>query len=105
VPDILPVRPLPASNSYKPGDVFRDCPECPELVVVPAGSFTMGSPPGEVGRYPAEGPQRRVTIARPLAAGRHEVTFAEWDACVGRRRLRRVQAGRPGLGARAAAGD
>jgi formylglycine-generating enzyme required for sulfatase activity len=76
------VSPAPASASHEPGDVFRDCPECPELVVVPAGSFTMGSPKDEKGRDTDEGPQRRVTIARPFAVGRFEVTFAEWDACV-----------------------
>jgi len=62
---------------------FRDCPDvCPEMVAVPAGEFTMGSPPGEEGRGSAEGPQRKVTIARPFAVGKYEVTFAEWDACV-----------------------
>lgn len=66
-----------------PGDVFRDCEAaCPELVVVPAGAFQMGSPADEAGRRPDEGPQRRVTIVRPLAIGRFEVTFDEWDACV-----------------------
>jgi formylglycine-generating enzyme required for sulfatase activity len=70
--------------SVKPGSgqSFRDCDVCPEMVVVPADSFTMGSPPGEAGRFDNEGPQRRVTIARPLAVGKLEVTFAEWDACV-----------------------
>jgi formylglycine-generating enzyme required for sulfatase activity len=52
------------------------------MVVVPAGAFTMGSPAGEAGPFEDEGPQRRVTIARPFAVGRHEVTFDEWDACV-----------------------
>jgi hypothetical protein len=52
------------------------------MVVVPAGSFTMGSPPSEEGRSDSEGPQHRVTIARPFAVGKFEVTFAEWDACV-----------------------
>jgi len=66
-----------------PGTSFRDCDEvCPEMVVVPAGSFTMGSPPNEKNRGDDEGPQRRVTIAKPFAAGKYEVTFAEWDACV-----------------------
>ena len=70
--------------SVKPGsgESFRDCDVCPEMVVVPAGSFTMGSPPSEEGRDSDEGPQRRVTIARPFAVGKFEVTFAEWDACV-----------------------
>jgi formylglycine-generating enzyme required for sulfatase activity len=42
----------------------------------------MGSPPSERGRNPDEGPQRKVTFARPFAAGKYEVTFAQWDACV-----------------------
>ncbi|MBM4073219.1 MAG: formylglycine-generating enzyme family protein [Planctomycetes bacterium] len=52
------------------------------MVVVPAGSFTMGSPENEQGRSNDEGPQHRVTIARPFAAGKYEVTFDQWDACV-----------------------
>ena len=50
--------------------------------MVPAGSFTMGSPPSEPGRSPEEGPQHMVTIARSFAVGRFGVTFDEWDACV-----------------------
>jgi formylglycine-generating enzyme required for sulfatase activity len=65
------------------GDTFRDCPECPEVVVVPAGSFTMGSPPGEAGRYAFEGPQRRVTIARPFAVGKYVVRRGEFAAFLG----------------------
>jgi formylglycine-generating enzyme required for sulfatase activity len=52
------------------------------MVVIPAGSFTMGAPPGEEGRDGDEGPQRQVTFARPFALGCYTVTFAEWDACV-----------------------
>jgi len=52
------------------------------MVVVPAGSFKMGSPASEPGRDSDEGPQRKVTIARPFAVGKYEVTFAEWGACV-----------------------
>ena len=68
--------------SRNPGDMFRDCGECPEMVVVPSGSFMMGSPPGEVGRYDWEGPVHEVTIARSFAVGVYEVTFEAWDACV-----------------------
>lgn len=71
-----------ADNSRPPGETFRDCDDCPELVVVPAGSFMMGSPEGEVGRNPDEGLQHRVTIAEPFAVGVYEVTFDQWDACV-----------------------
>ena len=66
----------------KAGDSFKDCPECPEMVVVPAGEFMMGSPAKEEGRDHREEPQRKVTIGRPFAVGIFEVTFAEWDACV-----------------------
>ena len=66
----------------EPGTTFRDCDVCPEMIVVPAGAFVMGSPPDEPGRYDDEGPAREVTIAEPFAIGVREVTFEEWDACV-----------------------
>jgi len=69
-------------KALKPHGTFRECVNCPEMVVVSAGSFTMGSPPSERGRAADESPQHRVTIARPFAVGRFEVTFEEWDACV-----------------------
>src|SRR5262245_45763768 len=79
--------PLTAAEerALKPRDSFKECAECPEVVVVPTGSFTMGSPQAEAGTSTGEGPQRQVTIARPFAAGKFEVTFAEWDACVAER--------------------
>jgi len=49
---------------------------------VPAGEFMMGSPESERGRNKDEGPQRKVTISKPFAVGKFEVTFAQWDACV-----------------------
>jgi formylglycine-generating enzyme required for sulfatase activity len=64
------------------GASFRDCPHCPEMVVIPAGSFLMGSPPAEPKREAYEGPLHQVTITAPFAAGKFAVTFAEWDACV-----------------------
>lgn len=67
-----------AAEDLAPGTVFRDCPKCPELVVVPAGRFTMGAG----GRYRRELPAHEVSIARPFAIGRYEVTFDEWQACV-----------------------
>jgi formylglycine-generating enzyme required for sulfatase activity len=71
------------TDAKEAGRVFRDCPVCPEMVVLPAGTFTMGSPASERGRNKDEGPQRKVTIRRPFALGKFEVTFAQWDACVG----------------------
>jgi len=52
----------------------------PELVIIPAGSFTMGSPDTEAGRSACEGPLHRVTFAAPFALGRYAVTFDEYDA-------------------------
>jgi len=66
----------------RPKDTFRDCVECPEMVMIPAGSFIMGSPVSEQARLDNEEPRRMVIIARPFAVGSFEVTFAEWDACV-----------------------
>lgn len=64
-----------------PGTVFRDCAECPEMVVIPVGNFTMGSPASEEGRWDSEGPQHTVHIYRSFAVGKYEVTFEEWGIC------------------------
>ena len=77
-----PVAETLQDAARKAGDVFRDCPECLEMVVIPAGSFVMGSPPGEQRRTSFEGPQHPVTIQSPFALGVYEVTFDEWDACL-----------------------
>src|SRR5262249_23239796 len=61
---------------------FKECDTCPEMIVVPAGSFMMGSPESEEKRSSDEGPQHRVTFSRQFAVGKFAVTFAEWDACV-----------------------
>ena len=67
-----------ADALMRDGKEFKDCRECPEMVFVPAGSFTMGSRlAGET-----EQPEHLVTIPSPFAVGKFEVTFAEWDACV-----------------------
>jgi formylglycine-generating enzyme required for sulfatase activity len=66
------------------GEGFKDAPFAPEMVVVPAGEFMMGSPSDEPEReslYPgSETPQHKVIIPHPFAVGRYAVTFAEWDA-------------------------
>jgi formylglycine-generating enzyme required for sulfatase activity len=80
-----------AEKASKPGSEFTECASnCPTMVVVPAGRFTMGSPATETDRLPAEGPQHEVTIAKPFAVGRTEVTFAQWDACVAAGACRKV---------------
>lgn len=61
---------------------FRDCPVCPEMVTVPAGSFQMGSPKTEKGRDDAEGPLQKVEINKPFAIGMYEATRAEFAAFV-----------------------
>ena len=71
-----------SSAGRRAGEVFRDCPNCPEMVVIPPGSFLMGSPAGETGRSDYEGPQRQVRIGYSFAAGKYEVTWAEYDRCV-----------------------
>jgi formylglycine-generating enzyme required for sulfatase activity len=76
-------EPLSAAEecSLKPKDVFQECDKCPEMIVVPSGSFTMGSPGDEPERSFFED-QVEVTIARAFAVGRFAVTFDEWGQCV-----------------------
>ena len=74
-----------SGQGMAPGEVFRDdCDShtsvCPEMVVIPAGSFEMGSPENEEGREDDEGPQHEVTIPRAFAVGTHEVTVGEYAA-------------------------
>ncbi len=73
---VVVLLPLPTSAV---AESFRDCDLCPEMVVVPAGAFQMGSGHGAVD----ERPVHRGDLRRSFALGRTEVTFAEWDACVG----------------------
>ena len=72
---------LPGTDAETEPELFRDCLQCPDMVVVPAGWFMMGSPASEAFRDKDEGPVRRVTISEPFAVGKYEVTFAEWDVC------------------------
>jgi formylglycine-generating enzyme required for sulfatase activity len=68
--------------ALRPGDAFKECERCPEMVVVPAGTFTMGSPESEEDRVPDESPQHEVTFARPFAIGRFDVTVDQYAAFV-----------------------
>lgn len=58
---------------------FRDCQQCPEMVVIPAGSFYMGSNDG----YDSEKPLHIATVGKPFALGKFEVTQAQWRAIMG----------------------
>lgn len=81
-PAPTPPPAAPSANPPKPsgpsasGRQIRDCPLCPELVVIDAGDFTMGSTELE-----DEKPLRAVSIRRPFAIGKFEVTFDEWQSC------------------------
>ncbi len=79
--DITPSAPAMPTPALKAGETLpRDCAECPEMVVIPAGHFPMGSPGGEKGRVGDEGPRHRVTIPRAFALSKYEVTRAEFAA-------------------------
>lgn len=70
-----------AERVLRPKDTFKECSICPEMVVLPAGEFMMGSPNTEKDREYEEGPQHEVTIVKPFAVSKFEVTFDELDAC------------------------
>ncbi|GAB6051222.1 hypothetical protein JCM17960_00420 [Magnetospira thiophila] len=94
---IAPIRPAAPvrTGNLSPGDIFRDCENAyvatagryapsgafcgPEMVVIPSGSFQMGSNDG----YDNEKPVHRVNIGYQFAVGKYEVTQAEWQAVMG----------------------
>jgi formylglycine-generating enzyme required for sulfatase activity len=69
-------------RTLKPKETFKECDNCPEMVVVPAGSFTMGSLDEEKDRTKDEGPPHGVTISRPFAVGKVHVTVDQFAAFV-----------------------
>lgn len=75
-----------ANLAYKPGKTFRDKlrdgTSGPAMVVVPAGRFLMGSPKDDPGLYDIETLQVAITIPKPFAVGKYEVTWEEWEKCV-----------------------
>jgi formylglycine-generating enzyme required for sulfatase activity len=82
-----PVTAQPTAASQAPPKTFRDCPNCPEMVVIPAGSFQMGAGPGENERFEVpmveagrDEPRHKVTFARPFALGKFDVTRGEFVA-------------------------
>jgi len=60
---------------------FRDCPQCPEMIVIPAGEALIGAGPDDRFATTRERPARRVFVPR-FALARTPTTFAAWDACV-----------------------
>jgi formylglycine-generating enzyme required for sulfatase activity len=81
-PAVITVPRPEGIKQYKPGDSFKDCDQCPEMVVMPPGIFTMGSPSNEKGRRKVEGPQHKVTITTAFAVSKYEVTRDEFEAFV-----------------------
>ena len=76
----LNAAPLVTAQAAEPGEVFKECPVCPEMVVIPIGEFVMGSDKTESGHLD-EKPQHKVKISKPLAVAKFETSFALWDAC------------------------
>ena len=81
----------PVDAALSAGAVFRDCADCPAMVVIPAGSNIMGSTYEETDREGVpvignmdiaawERPRHTVTIAQPFAIGSREVTRAQFSA-------------------------
>jgi formylglycine-generating enzyme required for sulfatase activity len=81
------LQPLAAQTSnkpraaLKPGDTFKECRNCPTMMVVPAGKATLGASPDEPLRRDNE-PQIEITFARPFAISTTAVTWDQWEACV-----------------------
>lgn len=77
--------------TYNAGDTFRDALNDgalgPEMIVLPAGSFIMGSPESEKDYHFhfTEVPQVEITIPKPFAVGKYELTWDEWEVCVAQR--------------------
>ena len=75
---------IAAIEKLKPavGRTFKDCDVCPLMVSLPSGTDNLGAGDDESGADQNEKPQRPVTLTNMFAMSVHEVTFAEWDACV-----------------------
>lgn len=73
-------------GGFQPGQALTEAlasgGTAPEMVVIPAGRFLMGSPSGEKGRRKNEGPQHEIILARGFALARTEITVAQFRAFV-----------------------
>ena len=84
---VTPAAGLPLTPGHaqtRPGTVIKDCADCPEVVVLPTGSFMMGTPRGsqEIDLNRGEGPQVSITVDYVFAMGRTEVTHGQFKAFV-----------------------
>ncbi|HLY64511.1 MAG TPA: formylglycine-generating enzyme family protein, partial [Chloroflexota bacterium] len=79
LPSIALVLAAASLAGSAPGRVFQDCPDCPEMVAIPAGHFVMGSPVHEKGRFDSEGPQHPVSV-HGFALGKYDVTVGQFLA-------------------------
>ncbi|BBE72624.1 SUMF1/EgtB/PvdO family nonheme iron enzyme [Oharaeibacter diazotrophicus] len=77
----LPKPAVVPRTDHPVGTLFRDCTDCPEMTVLPAGKLLLGSAATEAGHDASEAPQVAVTIARPFAVSTHEITFDDWETC------------------------
>lgn len=68
---------VPQSKITHDLETIQDCALCPELVVVPAGTFTMGDDHG----HRSEKPAHKVSIKQAFAIGKTEVTVQQWNEC------------------------
>lgn len=78
VPLLTDLRAAQNRPGPSPGDTIQDCDDCPQLAVIPEGSFIMGSNSGEATEQPAHS----VAVGQPIAIGIYEVTFDEWGTCI-----------------------
>lgn len=86
---VLPVRNELAEQS-KPVKAFHDCSGCPEMIVIPGGSVTIGSPANEKSRFSDEAPRKEVHV-REFAVSKYDVTRGQWAQFVAATRRETVR--------------
>ncbi|MCC7167564.1 MAG: SUMF1/EgtB/PvdO family nonheme iron enzyme [Rhodospirillales bacterium] len=65
-----------AAHAAQAAEAFRDCPQCPEMIAIKPGTFAMGGTRAE-----NEQPVHTVTLTKPYAIAKYELTFDEWEMC------------------------
>jgi len=81
---LRPAHAQPASaaeGALQPGETFKECRNCPEMIVLPPGTFSMGSPADEPLRRDNER-QQEISIPGAFAMSRTPVTWDQWESCV-----------------------